>query len=220
MLSVYRQLIDQFQQLQVEWPDVVSLHHAALQGHVIAGIGRQDLPDPRYRRIGGKDRTRCRIAPVRASAPSRTLSGKAARCPEEEPDIFRFVSFQSHPIKEYYSVSRSASAHWFKALRMGWSFRALSVSPYSTRIGTSRYSDRSTSPSSSISFKVLDSMVLEIPQMFFSSSLYRLVPFESREQRIGSFHFPPMAFSAPCRTHSGEQGLFYKGGILSSQNKP
>ena len=48
MLSALRQSINQLQQFQIKMTYIISFHHAALQGHVIAGIGRHDLPDSRF----------------------------------------------------------------------------------------------------------------------------------------------------------------------------
>ena len=33
---------------------IISFHHAALQGHVIAGIGRHDLPDSRFTYVANR----------------------------------------------------------------------------------------------------------------------------------------------------------------------
>ena len=89
---------------------------------------------------------------------------------------------------------------------MGCNLRALSVRLYSARMGTSKYTERTTRPSSSGALSVLESIALEISRMFLAVHCNGLFPLAEREPRMGSFHFPPMLTNAPCSAQDLEQG--------------
>ena len=81
------------------------------------------------------------------------------------------VSCRQIPVFVQSKAHILASAQSLSCSKMGSSARQLSVGPYSTRTGTSRYSRRVTSPSCYSSRRAEASTVLEMPSSLLRRAL-------------------------------------------------